>query len=167
MKRHSSFCLSVRLSGALCSAGQHFADAAGQNIVFKLGVILVAFDAEEDKAERQRGGDKAGGQPKPVDDDVMVSQHHGEAAANQHEGIEGANPFDEMDLMRLRPMELRPGRRTIAQDDVDADEGGEEHDFRNEEYPHGEFAVGQRQTHVVQVPVIRERSVPWQMVRSL
>ncbi len=76
-----------------------------------------------------------------------MRQYDRQAAADEHKRVEGPDPFDQMNLMRRRPR-LGVGRLAVAKHDVYADQAREKHDFRDQKEPHGQLAIGERQTHV-------------------
>ncbi len=112
---------------------QALANVTGDDVVLELGVVFVRLDDEEHRAQGQRDGDVHRHVFHVALDRGVMSEHDGEATANQHKGIDRADGFVQMHLMRRRPRVQRIGRRTVAQNEVRANERREEHDFRDKE----------------------------------
>src|SRR5262249_13736366 len=100
--------------------------SAGENLMLKLGIVLVGLYNQEHSSKHQSHGDKNDFLPDSAMVQGPVSQHDRQAAANEHKGVEGADPFDQVDIMRGRPG-LAHGRHAVPQDDVCSNERGKEH----------------------------------------
>jgi len=72
--------------------------------VLELGVVLVGLDAEEQRPEREGDGDVQHGLARLVPRGGVVGQHDREAAANQHEGVEGAEKREKAQLPSTDPL---------------------------------------------------------------
>src|SRR6266852_4768241 len=106
-------------------------DVAGKNLVVELGLVFDRLDDQEDAAQDQGYGNEADRLTDIPLAQGRVGQHDGQAAANEHKRVQSADPFNEVDLVWLGPR-LRFRRRSIPQNDVNADQRGEKHDLRHE-----------------------------------
>src|SRR5260370_2141631 len=75
---------------------QSFTDVAGQDIVLKLGVVFHRLDHKKHNAQGERGRNVANRLSSFALAENIVGQYDGQAAANQHEGIDGPHPLNEM-----------------------------------------------------------------------
>src|SRR5207245_9904714 len=95
-------------------------DVAGKNLVVELGFVFDRFDDQEDAAQDQGDGDEANRLTDIPLAQGRVGQHDSQAAANEHKRVQSADPFNEVNLVRLGPR-LRFRRRAVPQNDIAAD----------------------------------------------
>ena len=70
-----------------------FVHVTRQNVVLPFRVILEALDHQEHRTQEKRDSDVLHRPAQVAFPQRVMGEHHGQAAANEHEGIHGADPF--------------------------------------------------------------------------
>src|SRR5262245_5752610 len=107
--------------------------AAGHEILFEFGVIFVKLNAEENEPQDDRQHQEPNQRLSSTRFRAMNSQSHGEAAADQHRRIGGAQPNVEAITSTGKRQQI-----PVPVDEMSGKHAAEEHHLGREKYPHGE-----------------------------